>query len=143
MVPGIRSDSRTNFQQMALSPVRSKAVTVIKNCLLNRSINITPLRVKGGVGNSYILEDGTEIYDASGGAAVSNIGRRSKRVETAMHKISKQGLSYIPSLGFDTNVTADLAYFMISSTNGRMRKAVFYSSGTNPRFFWFSIANHI
>lgn len=105
----------------------------MKRCLLNRSINVNPLRLARGVGNSWYLADGTEIYDASGGAAVASIGKRSKRVERATHKIEKLGLSYAPSLGFDTDITEELAAWMIRSTNGLMRKAVFYCSGTKTR----------
>jgi hypothetical protein len=133
MAPGLLSDPMTSVRRSSHSVQRSKIATTIKNCLLNRSVNHTPLRVSRGVRNSYVLEDGTEIYDAAGGAAVACIGKRNKRVEKAMGKVQKSGLSYIPSLSFDTMITANLADWMIRSTDGKMRKAVLYGSGTKDQ----------
>lgn len=129
MAPGILSSSRDSSRRFSLSSVHTKVATVIRNCLLNRSVNITPPRVIGGIGNEYILEDGTRIYDASGGAAVANIGKKNERVRRAMNDIHDKGLNYVPSFGFKTPITADLAHWMIESTYYKMSKAVFYCSG--------------
>lgn len=113
------------------STVLHRFVARAKSSLLNRSINVEPYRVKQGVGNYYLLQDGTEVYDASGGAAVASLGRRDKRVEEAMHKIQKLGLSYISSSAFDTDITAEAADFMVQSTDNMMKKVGFYCSGKN------------
>jgi adenosylmethionine-8-amino-7-oxononanoate aminotransferase len=119
-----------------LSPKSSKFLpriaTAVKSSLLNRSINIAPYRVKRGAGNCYYLEDDTEIYDGSGGASVATMGKRDKRVERAMRRLQRLGLSYVPALAFDTKVTSDLADFMLKTTDNMMKKAVFYCSGTKP-----------
>ena len=140
MAPGALSDTRLRTGQFLGSPVRVKLAATSKNCLLNRSLNIPPYRVKKGVGNCYILEDGTEVYDASGGAAVASMGRRNERVEKAMYKISQLGLNYVPSLGFDTEVTSELANRMIATTNGKMSKVVFYCSGMETTRFYATLS---
>lgn len=75
------------------------------------------------------LENGWDVLDASGGAAVTGIGHLSARVEQAMIKTLQSGLSYVSSLMFDTAITEKLARFLVTSTDGKMSKAVFYSSG--------------
>jgi adenosylmethionine-8-amino-7-oxononanoate aminotransferase len=131
MAPGILSDPMTSVRRFARSPQRIKLAAVIKNCLLGRGVNDTPLLVTRADRNSYYLDDGTEIYDASGGAAVSSIGKRNKSVDKARLKVQNLGLCYVPSKSFETKFSRDLAEWMIRSTDGKMRKAVFYGSGTN------------
>jgi hypothetical protein len=141
MAPGILSSSRSSSRRFSLSPIRTKVATIVKNCLLNRSVNVTPLRASAGIGNEYILEDGTRIYDASGGAAVANIGKKSPRVMRAMKDIHDQGLAYVSSFAFDTKVTAELANWMITSTENKMSKAVFYCSGMVKLVVFFHAAS--
>ena len=82
-----------------------------------------------GSGNTIFLSNGWKILDASGGAAVSCIGRTNERVEKAMIKQMRLGLSYVSSMAFDTDVAEKLASLLTSSTNDEMSKVVFYSSG--------------
>jgi adenosylmethionine-8-amino-7-oxononanoate aminotransferase len=60
---------------------------------------------------------------------VSGIGHLSTRVEQVMIKTMKRGISYVTSMMFDTDVTENLARFLVTSTDGKMSKAVFYCSG--------------
>ena len=46
-----------------------------------------------------------------------------------MIKTMTSGISYVTSMMFDTDVTENLARFLVNSTDGRMSKVVFYSSG--------------
>ena len=101
----------------------------VQNCIFNLSVKFPPLLAVRGVGNEYILTDGRHIYDASGGAAVSCIGRYDKRVEVAWVKQFRLGLSYAPFLSLFTQATQNLARFLIESTNGMMSEAVFYGPG--------------
>ncbi|KAH7071655.1 pyridoxal phosphate-dependent transferase [Paraphoma chrysanthemicola] len=101
----------------------------VKSSLLHRSINVNLPRVKQGIGNIYILDDGTEIYDASGGAAVASLGKRDKRVEKAKHRIEKLGLCYVSS-AFETDIVVQAANFMVKSTSDMMKKVGFYCSGS-------------
>jgi hypothetical protein len=127
MAPGALTDSWSSLRRF--SPVHTKLASTRTSRLLGRSMNIAPHRAIRGHGNSYITKDGRTVYDASCGAAVASIGKRSKRVERAMHNIQRLGLSYVSSLGFDTDITAELADRLIETTGGRMAKAVFYCSG--------------
>lgn len=45
-------------------------------------------------------------------------------------KALDNGTSYISSMMFDTEATEEFARFLINTTDGKMSKAVFYSSGT-------------
>jgi adenosylmethionine-8-amino-7-oxononanoate aminotransferase len=87
----------------------------------------------GGLGNTISLSNGWKILDASGGAAVSCIGRVDERVERAVVKQMRLGLSYVSSMAFDTDVAEKLASYLTTSTNDEMTKVVFYSSGMASR----------
>jgi adenosylmethionine-8-amino-7-oxononanoate aminotransferase len=129
MAPGAISPRRSSFSHFTSNPsgTISKAV---KSCLFNKNTNTRPSRmVVGGLRHTYEFKDGTEIYDASSGAAVSSIGRRQERVEEAIMKQMRLGLSYVPALALDTDITMELAQRLISTTDGKMREAIFYCSG--------------
>ncbi|KAF1923243.1 aminotransferase class III family protein [Didymella exigua CBS 183.55] len=98
--------------------------------LFNRSVRSAPLRIKRASAQTLHLENGWNVLDASGGAAVTGIGHLNARVEQAMIKTIQSGLSYVSSMMFDTDVTENFARFLVTSTDGKMSKAVFYSSGT-------------
>lgn len=57
------------------------------------------------------------------------IGHNHVRVKQAIMKTIDSGIPYISSMMFDTEVTEEFARFLINSTDGKMSKAVFYSSG--------------
>ncbi len=103
--------------------------TPSRSCLFNRSARSAPYRVKSASSQTLHLENGWNVLDASGGAAVSCIGHNNARVKQAMMKALDSGMSYISSMMFDTEVTEDFARFLVNSTEGKMSKAVFYSSG--------------
>lgn len=75
------------------------------------------------------FENGWNVLDASGGAAVTCLGHHNTRVKQAIMKALDNGTPYISSMMFDTDTTEDFARFLVNTTNGRMSKAVFYSSG--------------
>ncbi|KAF1844368.1 aminotransferase, class III [Cucurbitaria berberidis CBS 394.84] len=130
MAPGALSTQSSKSRKSTPSRV-SAVATTIKNCLFNRSISVRPYRVVvRGYRHTYELGDGTKIDDVSCGACVSSLGRVQERVIQAMNKQMRLGLSYVPSLAFDTKAALDLAQFMITSTNGQMSKAIFYCSGS-------------
>ena len=110
-------------------PVVKRFVAATKSRLFNRSSRSSPHRMVAGSGNTIFLSNGWKILDASGGAAVSCIGRTNERVEKAMIKQMRLGLSYVSSMAFDTDVAEKLASLLTSSTNDEMSKVVFYSSG--------------
>jgi adenosylmethionine-8-amino-7-oxononanoate aminotransferase len=114
-------------------PVVKRFFNVAKSRLFNRSTRSAPHRMVGGSGNTISLSNGWRILDASGGAAVSCIGRVDERVERAVVKQMRLGLSYVSSMAFDTDVAEKLASYLTTSTNDEMTKVVFYSSGRAPR----------
>lgn len=57
------------------------------------------------------------------------IGHHNVRVKQAIMKALDNGTPYISSMMFDTEVTEEFAKFLIKTTEGKMSKAVFYSSG--------------
>lgn len=101
---------------------------VLKTHLFTRAANNPPLLAVGGSGNEYVLGDGTHIFDASGGAAVSCIGRYHKRVADAWVKQYQKGIGYLPASLY-AQVCSDLATFLVDSTGGKMVHAEFYGSG--------------
>ncbi|KAH7389912.1 pyridoxal phosphate-dependent transferase [Pyrenochaeta sp. MPI-SDFR-AT-0127] len=130
MAPGALFSARSSLQKLDPSPVPVETAINSQNYLFNRSAKHPPLRVVRGFGNYYKLEDGSTVYDASCGAAVCGLGRYDVRVEEAMIEEMRLGLSYVPSLGFDTEISASLAQSLITSTDGELNKAVFYGSGS-------------
>lgn len=87
------------------------------------------MRIKRASAQTLHLENGWNVLDASGGAAVTGIGHLNARVEQAMIKTLQSGLSYVSSMMFDTDITETFARFLVNTTDGKMSKAVFYSSG--------------
>jgi adenosylmethionine-8-amino-7-oxononanoate aminotransferase len=109
----------------------SKPTTVAnRSYVFHRSVRSTPYRIKRASAQILHLENGWDVLDASGGAAVTGIGHLSARVEQAMIKTLRRGIAYAASTMFTTDVTEDLARALITSTDGRMSKVVFYGSGS-------------
>jgi hypothetical protein len=48
-----------------------------------------------------------------------------------MIRTMRLGISYVPNLSMETQITKDLAHCMIASTEYKLRKAIFYCSGTH------------
>jgi adenosylmethionine-8-amino-7-oxononanoate aminotransferase len=124
-------------------PVVKSFVTAVKSRLFNRSARSSPHRIVSGSGNTILLGNGWKVLDASGGAAVSCIGRVNERVEKAMIKQMRLGLSYVSSMAFDTDVAEKLASFLTTSTNDEMSKVVFYSSGMSLCFAIIVPCSHV
>lgn len=113
----------------------SKPTTVpIRSYLFNRSVRSTPYRIKRASAQTLCFENGWNVLDASGGAAVTGIGHLSTRVEQVMMKTLKRGIAYVSSTMFDTDVSEELARFLVASTDGKMSKAVFYCSGNYKKW---------
>lgn len=99
--------------------------------LLNRNVRTASLLLKRAEGNwRWIADDrGTwKIFDGSGGAAVSSIDPREPRVRDAILQQYDTGVVYAPG-GFETDIAKEFAQFLIRTTDNKMSKAVFYSSG--------------
>jgi adenosylmethionine-8-amino-7-oxononanoate aminotransferase len=84
-------------------------------------------------GHHVRLEDGREILDACGGAAVACLGYGRADVVAVMAKQAGQ-ISYAPWGFFENASMRQLSDFLIRSTGGAMSKVYVMSSGTfsNP-----------
>lgn len=84
-------------------------------------------------GNYFHLADGSVVFDAVGGAAVTSIGHGDERVKNAIcNQIDT--VEYCRSTLFSTKASEDLAAQLVRSTNGAMQRAMIVSSGTFHAF---------
>lgn len=100
--------------------------------LLRRSVKSPPLWLTRAEGSWLSVTDGTKnwkIFDASGGAGVSNIGHGDKRVHDAIKRQEETGVAYAASMSFDTEAAWEFANHLLESTGDEMAEVVFYSSG--------------
>lgn len=129
MAPSAIYNSRTAQRTSWTTVNRTKFAANMKRLVFGRSNNIRPIRIKEGRGNYYITDDGSEIYDASGGAAVSILAKNDKRPINAAYNVRIKGLSYVPNLNFEAEVVERLAQVLLDSTGGKLKQACFYGSG--------------
>ncbi|OAG24162.1 PLP-dependent transferase [Alternaria alternata] len=105
----------------------------LRSPLLKRSARGPPLILEEAKGNWLSVSDETKawrIFDASGGAAVSNIGHKDQRVYDAIRQQEETGVGYAASMSFQTEVAEDFADFLLESTDDKMTEVVFYGSGS-------------
>ena len=97
--------------------------------VLHRSLHMLPKRVVKASGLILTLEDGQEIIDATGGAAVACLGHDNAEVKQAMFD-QINTVSYCHSLFYGTPVGEALAESLIASTDHQMARAFIVSSGS-------------
>ena len=76
------SESIINDGNMVVEPPEpkdKKAHPAYESAVLHRSLHHEPLHVVGAKGSYLRLSNGQEIFDATGGAAVSCLGHGNKR----------------------------------------------------------------
>ncbi|KAH7044480.1 pyridoxal phosphate-dependent transferase [Macrophomina phaseolina] len=115
-----------------LPPSRSThddAEAAKKSGFLHRSLRTLPLKVVGASGNYLTLSNGQQIFDATGGAAVSCLGHGDKRVQEAVMRQMNEA-AYCHSLFFSTSAAEALGNELIAGTDGEMAKAFIVSSGS-------------
>jgi adenosylmethionine-8-amino-7-oxononanoate aminotransferase len=88
----------------------------------------TPVAVRGS-GMSLFLEDGREILDACGGAAVAAIGHGQQRVAQAMAQ-QIATLDYVHSGAYTNPAAEALADLLLRHRPGGLERALFVSSGS-------------
>lgn len=79
-------------------------------------------------GNYFHLSDGSVVFDAVGGAAVTSIGHGDVRVKNAICD-QIDIVEYCRSTLFSTKASTDLAAHLVRTTGGAMRRAMIVSSG--------------
>ena len=120
----------TTPQALPTSPGKELQDEHVKeqSSVLYRQLRQRPLKIVEGRGSYLITDEGMEILDATGGAAVSCIGHSDKRVHQAILE-QMQKLSYCYSLYFTHNAAEKLSKWLVDSTGGRMSRAFIVSSG--------------
>ncbi|KAF1941334.1 class III aminotransferas-like protein [Clathrospora elynae] len=97
--------------------------------VLHASLSINPPKIVRAEGHYLYTTDGTKIFDASGGAAVSCLGHNNARVKRAiMDQLNKVEYTFSPH--FTTDAYEQLAKFLVDSTGGAMKKVFVTGSGS-------------
>jgi adenosylmethionine-8-amino-7-oxononanoate aminotransferase len=100
----------------------------MKSAVLHRHTSFSPKKAIGGKGSYLFLEDGTKFLDSTGGAAVSCLGHGNEKVNQAITN-QLQKISYCHTAFFGTDVSEELARFLVDSTGGKFSKLYVVSSG--------------
>lgn len=102
---------------------------VNNSAVLHRDTRFLPKKAIGGKGSYIFLEDDTKFLDSTGGAAVSCLGHGHEKVsQTIINQINK--LAYCHTAFFGTEVSEELAQFLVDSTGGKLSKVYIVSSGS-------------
>ncbi|KAB8229536.1 pyridoxal phosphate-dependent transferase [Aspergillus alliaceus] len=97
--------------------------------LLHRSLREKPLLARSASGHKIILEDGSEILDACGGAAVAIIGHGNQEVISAIAE-QAQSISYVHTGTYTTSAAEQLADLLVGHKPYGLSKAFFVGSGS-------------
>ena len=100
-----------------------------KSRVMHRSLRETPPKAIGGEGVWLIAEDGRQILDASGGAAVSCLGHQHPRVIEAMSRQTAK-LAYAHTGFFSSEPAEALAEQLVGDEPGGLAYAYFVSGGS-------------
>ncbi|KNG82147.1 aminotransferase, class III [Aspergillus nomiae NRRL 13137] len=99
------------------------------SAVLHRDTRFHPKKAIDGKGCYLFLEDGTKFLDSTGGAAVSCLGHGHEKVRQAIIDQTNK-ISYCHTAFFSTEVTEELAQFLVDSTGGKLSKVYMVSSGS-------------
>ncbi|EXJ84866.1 hypothetical protein A1O3_05541 [Capronia epimyces CBS 606.96] len=102
---------------------------VEQSSVLYRQLRQPPPKVVRSKGHYLYTDDGLEIFDASGGAAVCAIGHGHDRVKKAI-AAQLDEIEYVYSLFFTTSAAERLSTLLTESTGGQMSRVFIVSSGT-------------
>lgn len=87
------------------------------------------LEIAQASGNYFHFSDGRKIFDAVGGAAVTNLGHGDSRVQQAVYD-QIGTVDYCRSTLFTTKASDEVSRQLVGTTNGAMKRAMIVSSGT-------------
>ncbi|RAL14118.1 PLP-dependent transferase [Aspergillus homomorphus CBS 101889] len=97
--------------------------------ILYTKINAPPLKVISSRGHYLLTEDGREIFDATGGAAVAALGHNHPVIKQAITQQLDE-VAYCYSPFFTTPAAERIARLLTESTDDEMTKTFIVSSGT-------------
>ncbi|KAL7928623.1 pyridoxal phosphate-dependent transferase [Trichoderma chlorosporum] len=109
--------------------INAEVVGTNPSAVLHRDLKQNPFKIVSSSGLYLHFDDGREILDATGGAAVSCIGHCDQRVIDAIAAQAKT-LDYCHTMFYSCPSAEDLCQQLITSTNGRMAKAFIVCSGS-------------
>ncbi|KAL4781411.1 pyridoxal phosphate-dependent transferase [Aspergillus varians] len=109
--------------------VQASSGSTMTSAVLYRNTRYVPKKAVGGKGSYLFLEDGTKFLDSTGGAAVSCLGHGHEKVGQAVIDQIKQ-VEYCHTAFFGTEVSEELARFLVDSTGGKLSKLYIVSSGS-------------
>lgn len=111
-----------------LTSLRSQSSIATHSSILYTKINSPPSKVISSRGHYLVTEDGREIFDATGGAAVAALGHNHPTIKSAITQQLDE-VAYCYSPFFTTPAAERIATFLTESTNGEMTKTFIVSSG--------------
>lgn len=97
--------------------------------ILHRSLGGAPAVAASGRGVFLVTEDGREVLDAAGGAAVSCLGHAHPAVVAAV-QAQVAALDYAHTGSFSSRPAEELADLLVGHAPGGLTHAVFVSSGS-------------
>jgi adenosylmethionine-8-amino-7-oxononanoate aminotransferase len=97
--------------------------------IIHRSLLTDPKIAVSGKGLLVTAEDGLEVIDASGGAAVACIGHGDERVVRAITE-QASSIAYAHTVFFTCQAAEDLAELLVGEEPGGLSHAYFVSSGS-------------
>ncbi|RAH43509.1 PLP-dependent transferase [Aspergillus brunneoviolaceus CBS 621.78] len=112
-----------------LTSLRSQSSIATPSSILYTKINSPPSKVISSRGHYLVTEDGREIFDATGGAAVAALGHNNPIIKSAITQQLDE-VAYCYSPFFTTPAAERIATFLTESTNEEMTKTFIVSSGT-------------
>lgn len=109
----------------------SKTDLAAQNTVLHRDLSVVPPSAAStSDGNEIALSLGHNVWDGSGGAAVSCFGHAfQSRIWTAVAK----SVDYAATTTFTSDPVGTLCHKLVKSTNGLMSRVVLYTSGKHRR----------
>ncbi|PYH42874.1 PLP-dependent transferase [Aspergillus saccharolyticus JOP 1030-1] len=97
--------------------------------ILYPKINVPPSQIVASHGHYLTTDDGREIFDATGGAAVAALGHNHPAIKNAIiQQFNDVAYCYAPF--FTTPAAERIAAFLTESTHGEMTKTFILSSGS-------------
>lgn len=139
MSPGLTTARGADISSIAVQNATRRSAS---SYLLNRNLRVDPIKMIGQDGIYSYLADGRKILDGSGGAGVLNVGSKQESVRAALFAQFSTGVMYASAMDYYTDPAAELARLLVESTNGDLRRAVFYGSGKSVLFFFACIRTY-
>lgn len=127
--PDATSDPHSTLPSYGFQASASHVKRDSNPALLHRSLSHQPYAVTHASGIYLTLEDGRQIIDACGGAAVSCLGHGNEEVITAGIEQMRK-VSYVHTGAYTTSSAEDLAHVILDGNPHGLEKAFFVSSGS-------------